>query len=375
MDAVITPDEKQLIEKKPTTNQTAYNFYLQGKEELSKFTSVKSNRLNQQAQITNSQVLAHAKELFTKALEYDSTFAQAYTGLVRAGVTQDSILILVDKALSYDNQLYEAYILRGNYYWSKGETNKAIDDWDKAVTLNPNSWEAYQQKGIMYYNSSDFYDLIKAFENLQKAASVNRGSELADIKYEIARVYRQAGFYEKSKEVALEVLKLDGDSVRYFSSVATVEGYLHNYEKAHELEKKAYKIDSTNFRIWQNLAETYTRMDNWEESLKWWKKYFESGQATPYFDLGLAYLKNGYNKEAEDIFNEIIKSNEDRIKRNPSAYWWYYDLARIYAIKGDKEKAYESLRHFSQIQKIGSYELGRLSSKSFDKIRYEPEFK
>jgi len=60
---------------------------------------------------------------------------------------------------------------------------------------------------------------------------VNRGSELADIKYDIARAYRHAGFYEKSKEVALEVLRLDGDSIRYFSHIAAAENYLGNMKK------------------------------------------------------------------------------------------------------------------------------------------------
>ena len=35
--AVITPEEKQLIEKTPTTSLTAYNFYQRGQEEQSKY--------------------------------------------------------------------------------------------------------------------------------------------------------------------------------------------------------------------------------------------------------------------------------------------------------------------------------------------------
>jgi len=51
------------------------------------------------------------------------------------------------------------------------------------------------------------------------------------------------------------------------------------------------------------LLKLTQQWDNWEESLNGWKKCVESGQTASqnYFNLGLAYLKNGYKKEAEDI--------------------------------------------------------------------------
>ncbi len=72
--AVITPEEKQLIEKIPTTSLTAYDFYQRGREEHWKYTGL--------IVITEK----HWKELkicIIKHLEYDSTFALAYTGLAR----------------------------------------------------------------------------------------------------------------------------------------------------------------------------------------------------------------------------------------------------------------------------------------------------
>ncbi len=195
--------------------------------------------------------------MFTKALEYDSTFALAYTGLARAGVYYNGIqfLFLCNKALSYDDKVADAYRLRGNYYWAKGDYKKASDEFDKALKINPNSWEAYYQKGYLYRDVEG--DFLKAIDNLQKAASLNRGSELADIMFELSRTYRMAGFYEKSKEIALEVLKLDGDSVRYFSHVSTAEVYLGNKEKALEFQIRAYAIDSTNIYVIRQLGESY----------------------------------------------------------------------------------------------------------------------
>jgi TolB-like protein/Tfp pilus assembly protein PilF len=366
---VITPEEKQLIERIPTSSKDALYFYQKGKEELGKFSSGSTNRRNKQVLITNKQALASAKKMFTKALEYDSTLALAYTGLAREFWDRgniDSTLILADKALFYNKQLSEAYILRGNYYDSKGEVTRAIDEYDKALKINPNSWEAYYQKGILYRDA----DLLQSIDNFQKAASLNSGPELPDIKYEIARVYRFAGFYEKSKDIALEVLKLDGDSVRYFSHVSTAEFCLGNEEKALELRKRAYAIDSTNIAILQQLGESYRDMRKWEEMLKYFKKL--AGRSV---HLGYAFLKNGYTKEAEDCFERLTKSFENTIKLNPQSYSTYGYLAILYAIKGDKEKVYENLNRFKQIQVLSIQLVQALNYPAFDSIRNEPEFK
>ena len=70
--AIIAPEEKQLIEKSATTSLTAYDFYLRGKEEQNKYKqSIPSTRRS----------LDRANELFKKALDYDSSFARAYSGL------------------------------------------------------------------------------------------------------------------------------------------------------------------------------------------------------------------------------------------------------------------------------------------------------
>ena len=50
----------------------------------------------------------------------------------------------------YDDQLSEAYTIRGNYYKEIGKTEQAIKEFDKAVKFNPNDWMAYRKRGIVY---------------------------------------------------------------------------------------------------------------------------------------------------------------------------------------------------------------------------------
>jgi hypothetical protein len=69
--AIITPEEKRLIEKTPTTSLTAYDFYQRGREEFRKYLSDNNNK----------EALEKAEDFYYKALDYDSTFAGAYAGL------------------------------------------------------------------------------------------------------------------------------------------------------------------------------------------------------------------------------------------------------------------------------------------------------
>jgi len=109
----ITPEVKQRIEKIPTTSQTAYDFYLRGEEELLKYS------------LSKKETLEDAVKLYHYALEYDSSFANVYVGLARTYLYKffsetylatdllDSALTLANMALTYDDQLADAYAIRG----------------------------------------------------------------------------------------------------------------------------------------------------------------------------------------------------------------------------------------------------------------------
>ncbi|MHA1221448.1 MAG: tetratricopeptide repeat protein [Candidatus Heimdallarchaeota archaeon] len=202
--AIITPEEKQLIEKTPTANLTAYDFYQRGREEHWKYW-IDNN---------NSEALKRADALYHKALEYDSTFALSYTGLAWVYWDKhywktyfsedflDSVLILADIALSYDDQIAEAYTIRGDCYRDIGQTEKAIREYNKAIELNPNSWMAYWGMGLLYSG----YDFVKSLENNHKAVFLNRGSELPILLKQLALSYYRAGIIDRSGFYAEEAL-------------------------------------------------------------------------------------------------------------------------------------------------------------------------
>src|ERR1035437_1262270 len=379
----ITSEEKQRIEKTPTTNLTAYDFYQQGREEHTKYWNNNSN----------NAALQKAEDFYQKSLRYDSSFALAYTGLARVYWDKhylkekeylsknfmDSVLILSNIALSFDNQLSEAYTLRGTYYSEIGKTEQANEEFDKAIKINPNDWMAYYVKGRFYGST----DLVNTINYLQKAASLNRGQEFPFLLGRIGYAYFDAGFSDKSKKYYQDKLKLDGDSLSYYDALAGDENLLANSAKSIEYGKKGYAIDSTSEGVLNYLGASYSFLGQYEESLKYYKKYYERLKTNGELNtgamhrIGYAYWQNRYKGEAKYYFNEQIKYCNRMIELKRSGYELsaYYDLAGVYAFRGEKDKAYKNLRIFNQIQRIPLWMSMLIKTDPlFNSIRNEPEF-
>ena len=237
---IITPEEKQIIESIPTTNLTAYDFFLRAREEHSKFWLE-----------GDKKALDDATSLYYRALEYDSSFAQAYTGLafsygnklqIEAYFEEnflDSVLILSNKALSFNEYLEEAYYLRSGYLgFIKNELDSAILEINKAIQINPNYAPAYLLKGMLYIaNSKDYSQAISNFHKGLGGEDHLFGKQAAFD--QLSRAYLEIGFIEKSVFYAKESLKLSTDSSGYLGLLASIQYLQGDFEEC----SRFYKLD------------------------------------------------------------------------------------------------------------------------------------
>jgi tetratricopeptide (TPR) repeat protein len=299
LDAVITPEEKQIIERIPTKSLTAYDFYQRGEEELGKHDSI---------------ALIKAQELFKKALAYDSKFSLAYVGLAWVYFNKnfykeyfsrnflDSVRIFADIALSLDDQSAEAYFLKGQYYIQRGETDLAVKEWDKSIKYNPNFWQAYNALADqVYFYSSNNKDFVKGLEFMHKAVSLNHGKELPALLRMLGEGYGWiAGFHKEANHYNREAFILDGDSFNYYGSSAFVEFAFRNYDKSIEMLEKCYKSDSTNIWVLARLALGYSMLDQTSESMKYTIKIENRLEEQPwlYYSfmkfIGYVYWENSH---------------------------------------------------------------------------------
>lgn len=386
--ATITPEEKELIEKIPTLNLTAYDFWQRGMSELNKFDypeyNAKANR--------------KAATLFYKALEYDSTLAGAYIGLACTYQLRterdpailnnelfvdylDSMIYMINKALSYDNEFISGHYLRGIYYASIGDKKQAIEESEKAIRLDPGLSAPYVVSGYCQDN------MVKSLECLEKAAGLEHGLSRAHFFRNLGDQYFEAGFPEQGNYYFMEALKLDGDTVAFsVQSVETATRVNGDYRKGLVYYEKSYLEDTSDVSNFLNLGYYYAIAGRYKESLKFYKKYLSGKESYEHYKLSInqriwmeylliyVYIQNGGRKEADFLADKIIEVNNGYMKSYPYLVD-HYTLACVYATRGDNAKAYKNLRIFNQ---NGIYYLSRViklkNDPFFNNIRNEPEF-
>ncbi len=349
LQAIITPQEQQLIRKVPTANLTAYDFYQRGMDVLEKYElGIKKDSID----------LKKAQQHFQKALELDSAFALAYTGLAAISYWKyywktfmsetfmDSVLIYANKALVYDPQCAEAYLYRSKVYNQTSKREEALKEVDKAIQLNPNDYKAYKLRSEIFRYEQDYVGVIS---NHYEAMLRNHASP--DYLRVFCNILVNSGYPDLGRKYLQQALELDGDSASHLRWLATVEYSDGNFENAYQIAKKNsdYYKDVIRFNALADyclmtgrIDEAYTINLNMMERLK------KSGEMDMFIPKDFAYclLQKGRTKEAEFYINQTIQNYLEIIKLgrgHEDLYGAQFDMAEIYAFSGDKEKAYQCL--------------------------------
>jgi len=377
---IITPEEKQLIEKPSTGNLTAYDLYQRGVQEF-----------GENLETSSPQALERAEEMFNRALEYDSTFAKAYVYLAKVYWRKqywkeyfsknflDSVLYLANTAIKFDDKLADAHTIRGRYFHARGLSEQAIKEFDEAIKYNPNDYEAYYYKGISVRSYEDY---VVGLDNLENAVKRDRGTGLSTRLQSLAYYYSDIGFAEKAKYYYKEALVLQGDSSSYLGRISWIETSQENFKKALEHAKLAYSIDTTMpipLEVYYFLPSSYNE-EAYLNAQKW-IDYYKKTQAQPLtysYRIGYALLKVGKRAEAQFYFDQQIRYNEEIIKLGRDLLTRgsaYYGLAATYAILGEKEKTYEYLDEWNKKKVYPLWWVVFLKNEPFfDKYRNEERF-
>jgi TolB-like protein/AraC-like DNA-binding protein/tetratricopeptide (TPR) repeat protein len=396
MQAVITPHEQKLIQKTPTSNLTAYDYYIQGKGDLEKyeFTYKQGKSELEQYEYTckgGLTELNNARYLFQKALELDSTFSLAYIGLARVQFNStarkmylsekymDTVLMYADKALTYDPKCAQAYYYRALAYSESSKTKEALKEIDKALTYNPNDSRSYFMKANIY---EFLQDHLGGISNMYEGVIRDRGIGLPQYLRSFSHRLANTGYTDLGREYIQQAFELDRDSLQYFSSLAYMEFCDRQLEKAYQLSKIVHLKDST----FESGIEVYSMMTGrYEETIseayremKEIRKLSGSPHYIKWKNLAYYNWRKGKMKEAKYYIEQLIKISKESInvgRLNALQKGSHFDLAEMYAFIGDKEKAYYYLDEVNKNRAFAMWWVILFEREPyFDNMRQEPRF-
>jgi len=343
--ATITLEEKELIEKVPTADITAYFLYLKANDFLNKY--IETRDLSSYNTAVN---------LYNSSLGVDTTFARAYTGLAGAYYNRyqwetyfrdnylDSMMALADKALSIDDQLEEAYYIKGIYCEGNGQIEEALENYDRALQINPNYYTAYKRRGWILTSIKN--DYVTGIDNYHKALARISGKERSLLLRDLGFAYKDIGFFEKARYYYNEAFTLDSNKTAHYTQLGILAGVEGKRSEAMKIEKEYQGIDST--YIPAGFIDFLDKDEAYAIAMRLIDYYKKSGKLNlqESHRIGFALWRAGKFEEAEKYLNQQINYCEESIKRGRDIAHWkaaYYDLAITYAFLGNKETAYQYL--------------------------------
>jgi TolB-like protein/Tfp pilus assembly protein PilF len=384
--AEISSSEAEILESSQTDDIVAYEYYLKGRDFQHEWL------FNRTAADLDSAV-----QYFRRALDRDTTYALAYTGLAELHHLEgarhgdpyngfnDSVWVLIHKALLYDKNCAAAYDLRAWYYWlHKYDSELILNDLDKVISIRPNdpdNYWTYELYGTMYaYKLHDNVNRLFYYHKaLQCASRASDDRRQVHFLKSLGFGYGTLGFRDKQRSYYEEALKIGKDTISYFDELATMEfSQIGNFDSALNLYEKIYASDSNKIYYLYNMGMTNLFLRNFEDAYQYFLESFELYGESPTSDIpfieriGYVFLKVGNEDEGIRYLNEGIERYNKRLgwKFN------YIYLASCYSALGEKEKALESLVEFNNAEFPRLDRINYLKwNPLFDNIREEPRFK
>jgi tetratricopeptide (TPR) repeat protein len=224
-------------------------------------------------------------------------------------------------------------------------------------------------------------DFVGAISDMNEAARLSSVTQRPNILIDLGMSYFCIGFPEKSKLCWHQALELFGDSSEYLMWFSLAEYYQGNFEKAYQLAKRIYNKEP---RLISDMPHICILADHNEDALYYSEKLEEqlkkSGENDLRVSLAMGYSlwKAGRIKEAEYYLNRQIEFDLECIRLgrwNATNKRAHFDLAKVYAFRGDKEKAYQYL---DEVNKNKAFPLWWVTqfkyNPLFNSIRQEPRF-
>lgn len=345
--AVVTPDELKQIEKIPTENLLAYDYYLKA--------------LDPYYTRTN-EGLQKAISLFEKAIENDEFFALAYAQIAisyyfldlnqaNKQYTED-INNFSDKALLYDSKSAESLISKALYYMQIEEYRLALPHLEKALEYNPNSSAVTQMLADLYAraipNTSKYLEY--ALKGIQLDIAANDSVSKSYIYLHLSNALIQTGFVDEALTYINK--SLDYNPKNFYSPL--VKTYIL-YAKNRDLKQtekrliNAYAQDSTRLDILQEVAKIYYFQKNYDSAYYHYNNFVNARQKYgldmyPQEDIKIAwvYQKQGLDSQAATFLKSYAEycDNDQSIYKSAS-------MAVKFAYEGKNDLAIEQLKIFA----------------------------
>jgi len=351
IEAIITPEEAAQIEKIPTKNLEAYDYFLKAMDPFQQGTR---------------EGLEEAIPLFDKAIELDPEFALAHANIAFAYAILDmyqvekkyaaQIAYYADRALLLDPKLPMSLIAKAMFHNTREEYELALPYLEKALEYHPNS-------SLVINILADFYTrYVPNTEKYLEYALMGLGLDIAAhdsieasfIYLHLSNALIQSGFVNEAERYIDKSLEYDPENL-YSELIRAWIILARNGDlmQTRKLLAEALQKDTTRYDIMKDLGVICYFLQDYECAYSYYRRMFEITDAQGLnmyrgekAKMGLILSQLGKTEESQRYFQEFLEFAE-----NDQSLYRDLSLAAYYSYMGDTVKAIEHMDLFSKQEK------------------------
>ena len=272
---VLSDEEKRAVEKAPTENVEAYEYYLRGR------------KFFHQMRRTGMQF---SRRMFERAIETDPRYALAYAGIADccsflymwwdgSKANLEGAVTASRKALDLDPELAEAHASRGFALTLGRAYEEARREFETALRLNPKLYEAHYLYARACVQEGKLQEAVQHYED---AARVRPEDYQAVLLMQgplngLGRKADALAALRRGLQIAEKHLELNPDDARalYLGGGGLVQ--LGEPARALEWAKRAHAIDPEDSAVLYNVACVYSLAGMMDEALGFLDRAIQNG--------------------------------------------------------------------------------------------------
>ena len=262
---MLTDQEKRAIEKVPTHDVQAYDYYLRGRRIFYDL---------------RRKSLEYAREMFARAIVIDPAYAAAYAGVANScsfiyswyETNDDNVkeaMRASRRAVELDPESAEAHASRGLAETLGKNYGEATREFEEAIRLNPRLYEAFYLYGRCCFSQGE---TKKAAELFGKASELDPADyqSLNHLEMCLRALGRPGEAIEASREALARAerhVELHPEDVRALYLGSGAHAMVGHRERALEWANRALALDPEENTTRYNVACTYTHLGEPDRAL------------------------------------------------------------------------------------------------------------
>jgi TolB-like protein/cytochrome c-type biogenesis protein CcmH/NrfG len=305
LQAVLSPEDQELLAKRPTQSLEAYNAYLMAGQFFAR---------------SGFDALFQAESYYRQAIELDPDYAAAYTGLVRTyNQLSDTGAITVaelkekagpvaERAIALDDRSGAAWSAFASFKFFTTDGEGVEEMFRKALALSPNNSTILK----------DYAEYLRKVERYAEATPyIEKGLEIdplaTDHLFELGRVYFFTARFDEALAAFAKIRVLSPTNPQGYYGASGVHGTLGDYANALILQEQAVRLDPDDPETMSFIAWNYMELGDEQLALEWLKRAMATGtgQALPMAVQAFFKVHAGEFEKAEQIARTALENKVD----------------------------------------------------------------